>query len=80
MEDRLEEWLQAIEHAVDEAGLKAVESKLFGKKGYVTSLVKSVSSLPKAERPAAGKAANELKVGLAKALAEFLGLFALFLR
>ena len=64
VENRRKKWLEAIEQATDKAGLKAVESKLFGKQGDITKLVKSVSSLPKAERPAAGKAANELKVGL----------------
>lgn len=69
VENRRKEWLTAIEEAPDEAALKAVESRLFGKKGDITQLVKSVSSLPKEERPAAGKAANELKVELAEAIA-----------
>ncbi len=69
MEARRKDWLDAIEQATDEVGLKAVEARLFGKKGEITTLVKSVSSLPKAERPAAGKAANQLKVELARALA-----------
>ena len=69
MEARRKDWLDAIEQATDELGLKAVESRLFGKKGEITTLVKSVSSLPKDERPAAGKAANQLKVELSRALA-----------
>ncbi len=69
MEARRKDWLDAIEQATDEVGLKAVEARLFGKKGEITTLVKSVSSLPKAERPAAGKAANQLKVELSQALA-----------
>ena len=69
METRRKEWLEAIDQAPDEAGLRAVESRLFGKKGAITELVRSVSSLPKDERPAAGKAANKLKQELTGALA-----------
>ena len=63
-EDRQREWRAAIEAASDEASLKQVESLLFGKKGEVLLLLKSVSSLPAEERPAAGRAANELKIEL----------------
>jgi len=61
MSDKRQEWLQAIEAASDEAALRSVEARLFGKTGEVLALVKGVSSLPKEERPAAGKAANLLK-------------------
>ncbi len=69
LENRRQEWLRLVERARDEAALAALESKLFGKKGDITNLVKSVSSLPKEERPAAGKAANALKVELSEAVA-----------
>ena len=64
MADRRDEWRAEIGAAADEASLKQVESRLFGKKGEVLALLKSVSSLPAEERPAAGRAANELKVEL----------------
>ncbi|RMD58529.1 MAG: phenylalanine--tRNA ligase subunit alpha, partial [Nitrospirae bacterium] len=41
--------------------LLRIKSKYIGKKGIVTELIRSLSSLPKEERPAAGRAYNELK-------------------
>ena len=70
MEKRRQEWLQAIDSASDEESLKQVDSLLFGKKGAIQELVKSVSTLPKEERPAAGKAYNQLKVELSRKLEE----------
>ena len=70
MQDRRDEWLAAIRAAEDPAALSAVDSRLFGKKGEIQMLLRSVTSLPKEERPAAGKAANVLKKELEKALAE----------
>lgn len=70
VDSRRQEWLDAIAAAADETSLSRIDSDLFGKKGAVQELVKSVSSLPKEERPAAGKAANALKVELSKSLAE----------
>jgi phenylalanyl-tRNA synthetase alpha chain len=70
VDSRRQEWLDAIAAAADETSLSRIDSDLFGKKGAVQELVKSVPSLPKEERPAAGKAANALKVELSKSLAE----------
>ncbi|MEC7583803.1 MAG: phenylalanine--tRNA ligase subunit alpha [Planctomycetota bacterium] len=61
MHDRRDEWLALVAQAADEAALTAVESQLFGKKGEIAALLRSVTSLPKEERPAAGRAANLLK-------------------
>jgi phenylalanyl-tRNA synthetase alpha chain len=69
MEARRREWLAAIASAVDEPALQAVESRLFGKQGEIVELVRGVAALPKAERPAAGKQRNELKLELEAALA-----------
>jgi phenylalanyl-tRNA synthetase alpha chain len=66
--DRREEWRAAIAAAADAAELQRVESRLFGKAGELQQLLRSVSSLPKDERPAAGRAANELKEELQAAL------------
>lgn len=41
--------------------LAAVETALLGRKGEVTSRLRSISSLPESERKAAGEAANRLK-------------------
>ncbi|MEM7201725.1 MAG: phenylalanine--tRNA ligase subunit alpha [Planctomycetota bacterium] len=64
-----EEWRQAIATAADEAALDLVERRLFGKAGEVVAALKAVSSLPAAERPAAGRAANQLKNELSAAIA-----------
>ena len=68
MDARREEWLVAIAAAADEPALKRLEGELLGRKGAITELVKSVSSLPRGQRPAAGKAANLLKVELQAAV------------
>lgn len=68
MAARQDQWRAAIAAASDEAALGRVESQLFGKKGEVLDLVKSVASLPAEERPTAGRAANELKIELQQQL------------
>jgi len=55
--------------AQDEAALRAIEREALDKGGVVARLLAAVPSLPRAERPAAGRAANELKRGLETALA-----------
>jgi phenylalanyl-tRNA synthetase alpha chain len=67
-DDRRLRWLDAVAAATDLAALREVETQLFGKKGEVLELARSVSSLPKDERPAAGKAANLLKQEVEAAL------------
>ncbi len=68
-ESRRRDWLAAIDSAADLAALGALDTALLGKTGEVTELVRSVARLPKEERPAAGRAANELKVALETAIA-----------
>ncbi len=68
MDDRRQIWLDAIAAAADESALAQVELQLFGKKGEVLELVRGVAQLPKDERPAAGKAANLLKLAVEQAL------------
>lgn len=58
---RQDAWLQQVAAAADSAALAALESSLFGPKGEVVELVRSVTALPKDERPAFGKAANAVK-------------------
>ncbi|GDY03400.1 phenylalanine--tRNA ligase alpha subunit [Planctomycetota bacterium] len=69
MEDRRRLWLAAIAAATDEVALREVDSRLFGKKGEVQDLVRSVSALQKEDRPTAGKAINLLKQEIEQALA-----------
>ncbi len=72
MRDRLEELqsqgLAAIQQAEAEEGLRAIEVRLLGRKGEITSVLKSLGTLPAAERPLLGQLANEVKQGLAEAL------------
>ncbi|MDY6905108.1 MAG: phenylalanine--tRNA ligase subunit alpha [Thermodesulfobacteriota bacterium] len=53
--------LSEIENAVDADALKAVAVKYLGRKGDVTLFLRNISSLPKEDRPEAGKQANEIK-------------------
>lgn len=62
------QWLAAIAAADDGPALAAVEARLFGSKGEVLELVRSVTALPKEQRPAFGKAANAVKVEVEQAL------------
>ena len=59
-------------HEVSEAQskhqLEAVRVKFLGKKGVLTEVLKSVSSLPKAEKPKVGQAVNVIKKKLHEAI------------
>jgi len=66
---RREQWLRLVADAADAAAVVALDARLFGPKGEVQELVRSVTSLPKEERPAFGKAANAVKVEVEQALA-----------
>ena len=70
LESLRREHLAAIASAADEKALVEIDNHLFGKAGVVLELVRGVTGLPKEERPAAGKARNELKQQLLSALAE----------
>lgn len=62
--------LQMVADADSLQALDAVRVTLLGKKGEITSLMKNMKSLPKEEIPAFGKAVNELKQEVAKAIEE----------
>ncbi len=59
-----EEALAALEAAQDSEALNAWNKQYLGKKGTLTRLLRSVGELPKEERPAFGRAANEAKTAL----------------
>ena len=59
--------LAAINRADDMSALEQLRVEYLGRKGTVTQLLKSVGSLPPAERGAAGKSANELRGEIEKA-------------
>ena len=64
-----ERWLAAINAARDAAALAELQTRLFGAKGEVLEFVRSVTSLPKDQRPVFGKAANAVKQEVEQALA-----------
>lgn len=55
------EALSALKQAGDPEAVKALSVKYLGRKGLVTLFLRNLTSLPPEERPAAGKAANEIK-------------------
>src|SRR5205823_1988212 len=50
--------------------LERIRIHYLGRKGALTAIVEGIGALPKEERPAAGKAANEAKRAIEQALAE----------
>ncbi len=64
-----ERWLGAVASAADAAALGAVESACLGADGALVQLVRAVTSLPKEERPAYGKAVNAVKQAVEAAIA-----------
>src|SRR6266436_192228 len=62
-----QEALQIIEKITDAAALSEWESKYFGRKGDLTTLLGSIGKLPKEERAEFGKRANEVKDSLTHA-------------
>lgn len=65
-----EAWLARVRAAGDEESLRAIEREALSKDGAVAALLASIPSLPREERPAAGRAANEFKRALESALEE----------
>ena len=62
--------LESIAKARSLEALEALRVAYLGRKGRVTEQLKGVGALPTAERAAAGKAANELRIVVEAALAE----------
>ncbi len=60
--------LQDIHDAADPQALEALSVKYLGRKGRVTQFLRNISRLPAAERPQAGKMANQVKQSLEAAL------------
>jgi phenylalanyl-tRNA synthetase alpha chain len=56
--------LEALERVTNLATLDAWHSQHLGRKGELTQLLRSVGQLPREERPAAGRRANEVKTAL----------------
>ena len=58
------EALENIERAESADALELVSTRYLGRKGELTGFLRNISSLPEADRPDAGKNANQLKVKL----------------
>jgi len=74
MLDRLEtirtETLAALDGVTSSEALRALYNQTVGKRGEITTILRSIGSLDPAERPAGGKRANEVRQELEAAFAE----------
>lgn len=74
LDDRLEDVraraLAAVAAAATPEELESIRVAFLGRKGELTLLLRSISSLPAEERPRAGRAANEARTELERALDE----------
>ncbi|MBE0416934.1 MAG: phenylalanine--tRNA ligase subunit alpha [Coriobacteriia bacterium] len=64
------ETLARIADAADLAVLDAVRVEVLGKKGSLTGVLRGLGALPAEDRPAVGKASNEVRTALEQALDE----------
>ncbi len=64
LEQLAQEALSSLKEIRDSAALSAWNQRYLGKKGALTHMLRSVGELPKEERPAFGRAANEVKIKL----------------
>ena len=62
LENLIEQATGMVSESTSLEQLEAVRVELLGKKGRLTAVLKSVGSLPKAEKPAAGQAVNQAKM------------------
>ena len=64
------EALEALRSASDHKTIDAISVRYIGRKGIITQFLRSISTLPKEERPAAGKMANEVRQVIEQAVEE----------
>ncbi|HET7559603.1 MAG TPA: phenylalanine--tRNA ligase subunit alpha [Limnochordia bacterium] len=62
--------LAAVASAVDADALESVRVGVLGKKGELTTILRSLGAVPAQERPALGKAVNDARARIETALAE----------
>jgi len=63
-----QEAIGAIQETNDERTLRSLEIQFLGKKGEITGLTRAISEAPPKERGSFGRAVNEAKQGVAKAI------------
>ncbi|MBA3456427.1 MAG: phenylalanine--tRNA ligase subunit alpha, partial [Deltaproteobacteria bacterium] len=56
-----DEFHSAIDPLADEQAIRAAQAQFLGKKGKVSDVMKELSKLPPADRPAVGAAVNTVK-------------------
>lgn len=59
--------IKELDTVADAEGIKALSIRFLGRKGLITQFLRSISELPEAQRPQAGKKANQTKKALDKA-------------
>ncbi|OQY05053.1 MAG: phenylalanine--tRNA ligase subunit alpha [Desulfobacteraceae bacterium 4572_123] len=59
--------LKELDTVADAEGIKELYVRFLGRKGLITQFLRNISSLPEAQRPQAGKKANQTKKALDKA-------------
>jgi len=72
IEDIKDEALKAINSAENRQAVEAVSTRYIGRKSVITQFLRNISNLPKEDRPAAGKRANQVKELLQKAITDAL--------
>lgn len=70
LEQTLTEALNALDAVNNDDSLRAWDQKYLGKKGIVIEMVRGVGQMPKEDRAAFGKRANEVKTALTTAFTE----------
>ena len=60
--------LERLEKATEASQIQELQVQYLGRKGLITGFLKGISQLPKEERPAAGKKANQIRVAVEKAI------------
>ncbi len=70
LESIRDETLRQLENITDAEALRQLENRTIGKKGAITLILRTVGELPREERPAVGKLANEIRQTLEAAFAE----------
>ncbi len=67
-----DEFIEVTKPLTDEQSIRAAQAQFLGKKGKVSEVMKALGTLPPAERPQVGAAANKVKEKIEQLVAAFL--------